>query len=435
MPRRRWLSRSSTSVRPIEVEVQLPAWAEKLDQRARYKVAYGGRGGSKSWTFARKLLLEGLTQPGRILCARETMKSIADSVHEVLGKQIEAMNLGGRYEVLANEIRGIGIDTRFGYAGLRTHGIMNIKSWEGARRCWVEEAQVVSKKSWEVLGPTIRAPGSEIWINLNPELDTDYTYTEYVLNPQPDSIVIPVSYRDNPWLPEELERERVAKLERDPEGYRNIWEGECRSAVEGAIYAKEIDEMQRAGRVTRVSHDPLLPVHCIWDLGWNDLMVIILVQRAGSELRVIGCIADNLRTLASYVEELRALGYRYGTDWIPHDGEAKNTHTGKSTKEMLQAMGRRVQIVPNIGVEDGIRAARLLFPRAWIDKGCSDLLGALKRYKRVQHTNGTFGAPLHDDASHGSDAWRYTAVVVDRLSNDDEPGYDFSQSAAQGRAI
>jgi len=396
---------------------------------------YGGRGGGKSWTIARALLIDGLQTPGRVLCARETIKSIADSVHEVLSKQIAAMNLGGRYEVLANEIRGIGFDTRFGYAGLRTQGITNIKSWEGARKCWVEEGQVVGKKSWEILTPTIREPGSEIWIGLNPELDTDYTYTEFVLNPQPDSIVIPVNWRDNPWLPDVLNKERLEKLARDPEGYKTIWEGQCRAAVEGAIYAQEIDAMQRQGRVTRVPYDPLLPVHTIWDLGWNDMMVIILVQRIASELRVIGVIMDNLRTLDSYVEELNSFKYRWGTDWIPHDGRAKNTHTGKSTEEMLNSMQRKVQIVPDIGIEDGIKAARMMFPRVVIDKGAIDLLNSLKRYKRIQHTNGTFGAPLHDDASHGADAWRYLAVVADRLSNDSGPVYDFTKSAAAGMAM
>jgi phage terminase large subunit len=412
--------------------IQLPEWADRLNAPARYKVMYGGRGGGKSWTIARALLIDGLQHPGRILCTRETMKSMADSVHEVLSKQIAAMNLGGRYQVLASEIRGIGFDTQIGYAGLRQQGITNIKSWEGARRCWVEEAQVVTKKSWEVLTPTIRAPQSEIWIGLNPELDTDYTYTEYVTNPQPDSIVIPVNWRDNPWLPPELEKERLAKLARDPEGYRTIWEGECRAAVEGAIYAQEIDAMQRGGRLTRVPYDPLLPVHTIWDLGWNDLMVIILVQRVASELRVIGVIMDNLRTLDSYVQELNALGYRWGTDWIPHDGRAKNTHTGKSTEEMLKSMGRRVQIVPQIGIEDGIKAARMMFPRVAMDKGATDLLNSLKRYKRVQHSNGTFGAPMHDDASHGADAWRYLAVVADKLSNGQQETYDFTKSAASG---
>ena len=417
------------------MKVQLPEWADKLNQPARVKVMHGGRGGGKSWTIARALLLDGIVNPGRILCTRETMKSMSDSVHEVLSKQIQAMNLGGRYQVLANEIRGIGFDTQFGYAGLRTQGITNIKSWEGARRCWVEEAQVVSKKSWEVLIPTIRAPGSEIWMGLNPELDSDYTYTEFVLNPRPDSLVIPVNWRDNPWLPPELEKERLLSLARDPEGYRTIWEGECRAAVEGAIYAQEIDAMQRTSRFTRVPYDPLFPVHTIWDLGWNDLMVIILVQRVASELRVIGCIMDNLRTLDSYVAELDALKYRWGTDWIPHDGRAKNTHTGKSTEEMLRAMNRRVQIVPQIGIEDGIKAARMMFPRVAMDKGADDLLNSLKRYKRVQHSNGSFGAPMHDDASHGADAWRYLAVVADKLSNGQQVTYDYENSAAKGASI
>ena len=417
------------------MKVQLPEWADKLNQPARVKVMHGGRGGGKSWTIARALLLDGIQNPGRILCTRETMKSMSDSVHEVLSKQIQAMNLGGRYQVLANEIRGIGFDTQFGYAGLRTQGITNIKSWEGARRCWVEEAQVVSKKSWEVLIPTIRAPGSEIWMGLNPELDSDYTYTEFVLNPRPDSIVIPVNWRDNPWLPHELEKERLLSLARDPEGYRTIWEGECRAAVEGAIYAQEIDAMQRTSRFTRVPYDPLFPVHTVWDLGWNDLMVIILVQRVASELRIIGCIMDNLRTLDSYVAELDALKYRWGTDWIPHDGRAKNTHTGKSTEEMLRAMNRKVQIVPQIGIEDGIKAARMMFPRIAMDKGADDLLNSLKRYKRVQHSNGSFGAPMHDDASHGADAWRYLAVVADKLSNGQQQTYDYENSAAKGASI
>jgi len=415
------------------MSIQLPTWAHKLNTPARYKVMFGGRGGGKSWTIARKLLLDGIEFPGRVLCARETMKSMADSVHEVLSKQVEAMNMGAYYEVMASEIRSKVNETQFGYAGLRTQGITNIKSWEGARRCWVEEAQVVTKKSWEVLTPTIRAPGSEIWIGLNPELDTDYTYTEYVLNPPPDSIVIPVNWRDNPWLPAELDKERQVKLARDPEGYRTIWEGECRAAVDGAIYAKEIDAMQRAGRVTRVPYDPLLPVHTVWDLGWNDQMVIVMVQRAASELRVIGVIMDSLRTLDSYVSELNGLGYRWGTDWIPHDGRAKNTHTGKSTEEMLKSMQRRVQIVPNIGIEDGIKAARMMFPRVWIDSGATDLMNSLKRYRRVENTNtNTFGAPMHDDASHGADAWRYLAVVADKLSNGTQQTHDFTKSAAQG---
>lgn len=420
---------------PIDNRIQLPAWAHKLRAPHRYKVIPGGRGSGKSWTIARVLLLDGLDQPGRVLCARETMKSIADSVHEVLSQQIGLMNMGGSYQVMASEIRSYDGKTMFGYAGLRQQGITNIKSWEGARLCWVEEAQVVSKKSWEVLTPTIRAPGSEILIGLNPELDTDYTYTEYVLHPQPDSIVIPVNWRDNPWFPAELDRERRTKLARDPEGYETIWEGKCRAAVEGAIYAKEIAAMQLAGRVTRVPYDPLLPVHTVWDLGWQDSMVILMVQRVASELRIIDAIIDNLRTLDSYVQELAERKYRWGTDWLPHDARARNTHTGKSTEEMLKAMQRKVQIVPDLSVEDGIKSARMMFPRVYLDKGAIDVLNSLKRYKRMQNANGTYGAPLHDDASHGADAWRYLSIVADKLSNSTQPLYDYSTSAAVGQAI
>jgi phage terminase large subunit len=98
-------------------------------------------------------------------------------------------------------------------------------------------------------------------------------------------------------------------------------------------------------------------------------------------------------------------------------------------------MNRKVQIVPQIGIEDGIKAARMMFPRIAMDKGADDLLNSLKRYKRVQHSNGSFGAPMHDDASHGADAWRYLAVVADKLSNGQQQTYDYENSAAKGASI
>lgn len=402
---------------PISAAIELPEWAERLDQPARYKVAYGGRGSTKSWTFARKLLIRGAERPLRVLCARETQKSIGESVHQLLSDQVIALGLQGRYNVLNNEIRGSN-GTQIGYAGIRQQGITNLKSYEGADLCWVEEAQVVTKKSWDVLLPTIRKPESEIWISLNPELDTDETYERFVLNPPDSAIVIPVNWHDNPWFPAVLDQERRTMLARDPIGYETIWEGKCRPAVEGAIYAQEIDTMQREGRVRTVPYDPLLKVHTVWDLGWADAMAIILVQRSTSELRVIGYISDSYKTLPWYVGELAALPYNWGHDWIPHDGRARDFKTGKSTEEVLKSLGRNPRIVDNIGLDEGIRAARLIFPRAWIDKErCRDLLNALKRYRRTVTTDGTFGDPKHDEASHGADAWRYLAVVADQLQN------------------
>jgi phage terminase large subunit len=402
---------------PTSATVELPAWAQRFDSPARYKIAYGGRGSTKSWTFARKILLRGLERPTRVLCARETQKSIAESVHQLLTDQISDLGLGAHYEVLNTEIRGRN-GTKIGYAGIRQQGITNLKSYEGADLCWVEEAQVVTKKSWDVLLPTIRKPGSEIWISLNPELDTDETYERFVLNPPEDAIVVNVNWHDNPWFPAVLDQERRTMLARDPVGYETVWEGKCRPAVEGAIYAQEIDTMQREGRVRSVPYDPLLKVHTIWDLGWADSMAIILVQRSTSELRIIGYLSDSYKTLPWYVDQLKALDYNWGQDWIPHDGKARDFKTGKSTEEVLKALGRNPAIVENIGIDEGIRAARLMFPRAWIDREKGrELLNALKRYRRNVTTDGTFGDPKHDEASHGADAWRYLAVVADKLTN------------------
>lgn len=399
-------------------EVELPSKLKALFEPARYKVLYGGRGSSKSWSVARALLILGAKQPTRVLCARETQKSIQESVHRLLKDQIELMGLQSFYEV--QETRIIGKNgTDFAFAGIRQQGVTNLKSFEGVDICWVEEAQVVTRKSWDVLIPTIRKPGSEIWITFNPELDTDETYERFVLTPPDGAVVLEVNYSDNPWFPDELDKERQAWKKRDPIGYETVWEGKCRPAVEGAIYAKEIDALQRDKRLRNVPYDPLLKVHTVWDLGWNDAMSIIFVQRQASEVRVIDYIEDTHRTLDSYVAEIKDRRWNWGTDWLPHDGRSKNIQTGKSAEEILRALGRTVQITPNLDIESGIKAARMMFPRCYIDEKCKPLINALKRYKRqVNQITNEPGAPLHDENSHGSDAFRYLAVVVDRLSND-----------------
>jgi phage terminase large subunit len=383
---------------------------------ARYRVLYGGRGSGKSWGVARALLIKAAQKPLRILCAREVQRTIADSVHRLLADQIVALGLEGWYTVTDTEIRGKN-GSLFIFAGLRHQDIGKVKSLEGVDVCWVEEGQVVSDKSWGVLVPTIRKEQSEIWVTFNPELDTDPTYTRFVTNPPHDSVVVKVNWSDNKFFPEVLDKERQSLAVRDPEAYRNVWEGECRSAVEGAIYAKEVAALYEQGRVRTVPYDPLLPVHTVWDLGWNDQMSIILVQRA-SEVRIVAYIEDSHRTLAEYVAQLKALPYVWGDDWLPHDGRARDFKSGKSAEEIMKALGRSPRIVENLDVETGIKAARMMFPRVYIDTGCERLLHCLKRYRRtINQTTNEPGPPLHDDASHGADAFRYLAVAVDQMGN------------------
>ena len=288
---------------------------------------------------------------------------------------------------------------------------------------WIEEAQTVSKKSWDILIPTIRKPGSEIWITMNPILDTDETYKRFVANPPPNSCVKQVNWSSNPWFPEVLEQERVhAKATMPADEYQNIWEGLCRSAVEGAIYATEVQQAIRDERVRAVPYDPRLKVHTVWDLGWADSMTIILVQKGVAEIRVIGYIEENQKTLDWYCAELNKLNMNWGKDYIPHDGFSKDFKTGQSTAEILKKLKRKPVRIPSMSVEAGIKALRMLFPRLYFDKTRTErLLECLKRYRRgVPATTGEPGSPVHDEYSHGADAARYLAVVSDMLRNDEE---------------
>jgi phage terminase large subunit len=401
------------------VNAQFPKLLRPLFDPHRYKVLYGGRGAAKSWGVARALLIRGAQAPTRILCAREVQRTIADSVHKLLSDQIASLNLGYHYQVLDAEIRARN-GSEFAFAGLRQQDVHKIKSFEGADVCWVEEAQTVSKKSWDILIPTIRKEGSEIWATFNPELDTDDTYVRFVVNTPPNAWVQKISFRDNPWFPDTLEQERLHLQTVDPEAYRNVWEGEPRSVVEGAIYRAEMLALIEDKRIRSVPYDPMLKVHTVWDLGWNDQCTIIMAQRLRGEVRVIDYIEDSHKTLADYVAMLEKKPYRWGTDYLPHDGDYKDFKYGKSGKEILEALGRRVQIAPNVSVEAGIKAARLMFPRVYFDEGrAGRLLDCLKRYRRRIPVNTNEPAePLHDEYSHGADAFRYLALVVDKMGNE-----------------
>jgi phage terminase large subunit len=216
-----------------------------------------------------------------------------------------------------------------------------------------------------------------------------------------------------------LEAERRAFAARDPIGYENVWEGKCRSSVDGAIYTREVQALLDDKRVRQVPYDPMLAVHTVWDLGFNDQMSVILVQRLASELRVIGYLEDSGLTLGEWIETIKAHGYRWGTDWLPHDGAAKDYKTGRTAQEILQRLGRTVQIVPRLQIEQGIKTCRMVFPRVYIDhERAGRLLECLKRYRRaIPVSTQEPGAPLHDEYSHGADAFRYLCTIADKLGN------------------
>lgn len=387
----------------------------------------GGRGSGKSWGFARALLLQGAQKPLRVLCTREVQKSIQQSVHQLLRDQIDALGLSHFYEVLTTEIRGKN-GTQFFFSGLSDQTAESLKSFEGVDVCWCEEAQAISKRSWEILIPTIRKDGSEIWVSFNPQLESDETYRRFVAEPPPGCVSIEMNYSDNRRFPAVLEAERRhAEATMKREDYAHIWEGKCKPAVEGAIY---FDQMAQAGsRIGAIPHDPLLKTHAVWDLGFNDSMSIILAQKVASEIRVIHYIEGTQRTLADYSAELRALRLddqpiNWGHHYLPHDGFAKRHQTGKQDAEVLQGFGWSVQRTPNMDVEQGIKRARDIFSRVYFNQQrAGRLLECLKRYRRqINSTTGEPGNPVHDEFSHGADAFRYLALTVDQMSNDEWGG-------------
>lgn len=410
----------------IRVDLTLPAKLAPLYEPRRYKVMHGGRGGGKSHGVAQVLLDLGARQPLRILCAREVQKSMRDSVHRLLRDYIVKLGLESFYEVLDTEIRGAN-GTLILFSGLQSHTVDSIKSFEGVNIVWVEEAHGVSKKSWDVLIPTIRAEGSEIWMTLNPDMDTDETYQRFIATPSQDTWVCELNWSDNPWFPEVLNQERLkAKRAMLEEDYEHIWEGRPRTVAEGAIYRHEIQAIYAENRVTRVPYDPSLPVHTVWDLGWNDAMTIGFVQRGPMDVRIIDYIEDSHRTLDWYVAQIERRPYRWGYDYLPHDGRTRNFQTGKSTEELLRELGRKPIVLAQTSIEEGIKAARMLFPRCYFDQDKTGrLLECLKRYRRALHqqTNEPMG-PLHDEFSHGSDMFRYVGQAVPVMPATMEQTYD-----------
>lgn len=405
-----------------KISADFPESLGFLFQPYRYKILHGGRGSSKSWGAARALLLLGVSKPLRILCTREVQKSIKDSVHRLLTDQTQLMGLGGKYQVLETEIRGEN-GTSFIFSGLAEQTVESIKSFEGCDIVWCEEAQVISKRSWDILIPTIRKENSEIWVTMNPELESDATYERFIKHPPPGALVCQVNWKDNPWFNDVLEQERLYCQLHSPDDYPNIWEGQCKPAVEGAIYFREVQAMEQQGRICNVPHDPMLRAHVVIDLGFNDEMSIAVVQKLTSEIRIIDYIEDTQRTLSDYSAELRDKRYNWGKVWLPFsDGFSRDFKTGKGADQIMKSLGWDVapkEQVANIDVETGIKVTRMALPRCYVDQTrCLKLIEALKRYRRhVNRQTGEGGAPFHDSASHGADCTRYIATNIDNMTN------------------
>jgi phage terminase large subunit len=394
------------------IQTELPAiFKEFATEPHRYKIAYGGRGSGKSWAIAQLLIIEAYSKPTRILCAREIQRSVADSVLQLLSDTIDRLGLSSFFEVQKTQILAKN-GSRFIFEGLRSN-VNKIKSMEGIDRVWVEEAEAVTKASWETLIPTIRTPGSQIWVSFNPLRQHDDTYQRFVISPPPDAVVVKVNWSSNPWFPVELNKERLHLKETDPDLYMHVWEGECMSVAKGAYYAKQMREARAEGRITNVPWEQSIPVQTWWDIGIADSTSIWFTQSVGKEIRVIDYEEHSGEGLAFYVKLLREKPYIYDEHWGPHDIRVRELGTGRSRLEQAAEMGLHFNVVKNIPIMDGIQAVRSLFNRCWFDEQkCKLGLDCLSTYhKQFDEINQVYkDRPVHDFSSHGADSFRYFAV-------------------------
>ena len=416
----------------LAVKIELPEKLEFLFEPHPYKVLYGGRDGVKSWSVAQALLILGTQKPLRILCGRETMDSIRESVHQLLSDQIGRLGLDDFYQVLQSEIRGVN-GTEFVFAGLRKQTVSSLKSYEAIDVCWIEEASVVSRRSLTILLPTVRKPGSEIWFTLNPDLETDAVYQDFVINPPKGAIVCKTSYRDNKWLSPESQAKIDTLTERDPDAFHHVYEGGTRSTVEGAIYKLELQAMERDGRIRAVPYDPMMPVDLFFDLGFADKVAIWAAQRTPFEIRLLRYFEDDHQAIDYYIREAQTWGYVLGTFFLPWDGGTRNLGTGKSIEEIIRLKGFKVRVNRKLSVTDGINAVRTLFPQIYADSAlCADGLQYLRRYQWGPPT--VLGVPrsqpLHDDASHPADALRTLAVGIKEPERPYKPVEEYFQAGA-----
>ena len=202
-----------------------PIFKPLVSQQKRYKFYYGGRGGGKSYAFADALLALSYTKKLFIACVREAQNSIKDSVYKLLH---DRAGIYGMKELIFYEDKVVNAKTGtvFIFKGLKDQNSQNIKSLEGVDYCWIEEGQTISRKSWEILDPTIRKDGSEIWVSMNREEENDPLWMELAANPDDRTLVKKVNYYDNPFCPEELKMQAEKCKKEDYESYLHIWEGE-----------------------------------------------------------------------------------------------------------------------------------------------------------------------------------------------------------------
>lgn len=400
---------------------------------ARDKAAFGGRGSGKSHFFAGLMVEDSLAAPGesageglRSVCIREVQKDLAQSSKLLLETKLSDFGLGEAdgFKVYRDVIRTPG-DGLIIFKGMNDYTADSIKSLEGFKRGWWEEAHGATETSIGLYRPTMRASGSQMWWSWNPRRKTDAVDQMFRGKEVPTGAeIVKANWRDNPWWTAELEQERVDTLRRKPDQYDHIWEGDYVKVFDGAYYASGLTEARAQGRIGRVAFDPLMTVRLFCDIGGTgaraDAFAMWPTQFIGREIRTRDYYEAVGQPLATHINWLRSKGYTpdRAEFWLPHDGATNDKVYSVSYESALREAGYRVSVVPNQGkgaAAARIEALRRLFPQIWFDEetteGGRDALGAY--HERKDDARGIGLGPEHDWASHGADAAGLMAVAYE----------------------
>lgn len=402
-----------------------------LLEPSRYKGAWGGRGSGKSHFLAEKLIEDAAAEPGeaagaglRAVCIREVQKDLAQSSKLLIESKLQVMGLNEAdgFKVFRDVIEVPG-DGLMIFKGMQDYTADSIKSLEGFKRAWWEEAQSATGHSLNMLRPTLRAPGSELWFSWNPRRRTDPVDVMLRGAELPTGAkVIRANWRDNPWFTAELEQERLDCLRMQPEQYDHIWEGGYATVLEGAYYAKSIAEAKAQGRIGRVAADPLLTIRLFVDIGGTgaraDAFTIWAAQFVGHEIRVLNYYEAVGQPLATHLAWMRSQGYTpdKAQIWLPHDGSTQDKVHSVSYESALKDAGYTVVVVPNQGkgaAKARIEEGRRLFPSMWFNESTTDAgIAALGWYHEKKDEARNIGlGPEHDWSSHGADSFGLMCVA------------------------
>jgi phage terminase large subunit len=420
------------------LSIQTAKIFEPLLAPARYKGAWGGRGAAKSHFFSEKLIEDSLAEPGdcgeglRSVCIREVQKDLAQSSKLLIEAKLIANRLGEAdgFKVYRDQIQTPG-DGLMIFKGMNDYTADSIKSLEGFKRGWWEEAQSATAHSLNLYRPTLRANGAERWFSWNPRRKTDPT--DVLLrgpSPPTGSVVINANWRDNPWFTDELEQERLDCLKSQPEMYNHIWEGGYVTVLDGAYYAKDIAQSRLANRIGRVSADPLLTHQLFFDIGGTgrlaDAVSIWVAQFVGREIRALDYYEAVGQPLSTHLAWMRERGYTPGRAQVvlPHDGAQSDKVHDVSYESSIKAAGYHVEVIKNQGrgaAKARIEAGRRYFPSIWFNKDTTEAgLDALGWYhEKKDDVRGIGLGPEHDWASHAADSFGLMCIAADKFRKRD----------------